>query len=407
MAQVYLGHHDGLGRQVAVKRLRRQFADMEEARARLRAEAEIGRALRHDHIVDFLDLVTDPTGDTYLIMEHLAGEPLATRLARAGALPLSETLVVGLQIADALETVHRRGIVHRDLKTENVLVGLDTAGQLLAKLIDFGVAEIVSSNGMIQPPTVVGTPESMSPEQAMAAPLDHRSDIYSFGVLLYEMVTGAPPFQGDELEELLARIVAETPVPPSKTAGAQKQLIPEALERLILDCLSKRAADRPRDMSVVRARLQQIEDEYRALGEALDSAVVDGVADIDRMVKQALIVVEEVVETPAPAPSPVRAVGTGPATGRLAARSRKPAVRSVGTAAWSGELLIDAEPEPVVTMPRADETAKANRMRSRMRRIARAGLLVAIVAAGVGGLMGYIAGAPEALTDLPAEMEHR
>jgi len=145
MAQVYLGYHDGLGHPVAVKRLRRQLADVEQARARLRAEGEIVRGLRHRHIVNVLDLVTDPAGDSYLVMEHLAGEPLSARLARTGALPLSEALVIGLQISDALEAVHRRGVVHRDVKTENVLVGLDAGGNPIAKLVDFGVAEILGN----------------------------------------------------------------------------------------------------------------------------------------------------------------------------------------------------------------------------------------------------------------------
>src|SRR5687768_3298279 len=160
-ARVYLSRDEKTGRPVAVKRLHPELAHTPHLRDRLLAEADIARSVRHDHVVNVLDVVSDPDGESYFVMEHLAGEPVSARLAREGALPLSDTLIIGVQVAGALDAIHRRGIIHRDLKTENVLVSLDQAGRLRAKLIDFGVAEVLGDpQGSLIAPGVIGTPES-------------------------------------------------------------------------------------------------------------------------------------------------------------------------------------------------------------------------------------------------------
>jgi tRNA A-37 threonylcarbamoyl transferase component Bud32 len=392
MARVYLAHHEGLGRQVAVKRLRSHLAGLEEARERLRIEASIASQLRHDHIVDVIDLVTDPDGETYLVMEHVAGEPLSTRLSRAGALPLSEVLVVAQQVADALEAVHRRGILHRDLKTENVLVSLRPDGTILAKLIDFGVAEMLGGpDDVIISEKVVGTPESMAPEQAQSGSCDRRSDIYSFGVLMYEMVAGVPPFLADSLPALFSRVVHEAPLPPSQQPGGQKQLIPAALEQLILMCLAKRPSDRPQSMGEVRERLDAIAAEYHCLTEAVEHAM--NAAIEERVVKQALVVVAEVLDQPTPARPAVRAVGTsersrGAARPLLAARPALPAVPADGSS-WlprheTAELVREQ------TETRSETRSAAPVLRKRMGRIVRTSILVAALAAGGVGLFGTL-----------------
>jgi serine/threonine protein kinase len=410
MAQVYLGHHDGLGRQVAVKRLRHQLAGSELARDRLRAEAHIASVVRHDHIVDVLDLVTDPAGDTYLVMEHLAGETLSARIARAGALPLSETLAIGLQIGDALGAVHRRGIVHRDLKTENVLVGLDPNGELLAKLIDFGVAEILGSpDGSMECTTVVGTPESMSPEQALAGTIDTRSDIYSFGVLLYEMVAGGPPFLCDDLDSLLRRLVKEAPLPPSQAPGAQKQLVPPALERLILECLAKAPSDRPQDMADVCVRLELIAAEYRGLADALERATNENLELVEGA--------PAAREVSGVLPSPVRAVGTADVSvgqplptvsWKLEEPARPETDRPVKARGSTPELPVASPAKRAASesgAPVAESTeATAKRSTRRQRRrvgVAGTGLFVAVVVAGVAGLVGTMILSPDA----PVELE--
>lgn len=273
-ARVYLARDEGTGRPVAVKRLHPELANTPHLRDRLIAEADIARSVRHDHVVNVLDVVSDPDGESYFIMEHLAGEPVSSRLAREGALPLSDALIIGVQVAGALDAIHRRGIIHRDLKTENVLVSLDQRGRLRAKLIDFGVAEILGDpDGQLVSPGVVGTPESMAPEQAIGRTVDLRCDIYSFGVLLYEMVAGAAPFRGDDVPLLLERVISEPPLPPSQAPGASRHYIPPDLEALILDCLAKDPDDRPQTMRAVRERLRAIGLAYVDLSLAVERAL--------------------------------------------------------------------------------------------------------------------------------------
>ena len=273
-ARVYLSRDEKTGRPVAVKRLHPELARTPHLRDRLLAEADIARSVRHDHVVNVLDVVSDPDGESYFVMEHLAGEPVSARLAREGALPLSDTLIIGVQVAGALDAIHRRGIIHRDLKTENVLVSLDQVGRLRAKLIDFGVAEVLGDpQGSLIAPGVIGTPESMAPEQAIGRSVDLRCDIYSFGVLLYEMVTGGAPFRGDNVPLLLKRVIDEVPLPPSQAPGAARHYIPPDLEELILECLAKNPADRPQSMRDVRERLRVIGLAYVELSLAVDRAV--------------------------------------------------------------------------------------------------------------------------------------
>jgi len=273
-ARVYLARDEATGKPVAVKRLHPELARSPHLRDRLLAEADIVRSVHHDHVVNVLDVVSDPDGESYFVMEHLAGEPISSRLAREGALPLSDALIIGVQVAGALDAIHRRGIIHRDLKTENVLVSLDQTGRLRAKLIDFGIAEILGDmDGALLSPGVVGTPESMAPEQAIGRHIDLRCDIYAFGVLLYEMVTGGAPFRGDDVSVLLRRVIAETPVPPSHTPGASRHYIPPVLEALILECLSKDPADRPQTMREVRERLRSVGLDYVELSLAVDRAL--------------------------------------------------------------------------------------------------------------------------------------
>ena len=420
MARVYLARHDGLGRRVAVKRLRPQLAHQAHARDRLCAEADLVRTIDNQHVVNVLDVVDDPDGESYFVMEHLAGEPLAARLARVGALPLSEGLLIALQIAEAMEAIHRRGILHRDLKSENVLVGFDPGGGLSAKLIDFGVAEVLGQSGQLVCNTVVGTPESMSPEQATGGAVDLRSDIYSFGVLVYEMITGGAPFQGPMVDEVLRRVVSEVPVPPSACPGAQRQLVPQALEQLVLECLQKSPSDRPQSMSQVRRRLAAIDAEYRRQVQALESAMseeggrggaalrpgtgggvvpvwlLDDAAagagcagadpddDADREVE-----IEIIAPGPDSVPLPLVARGSG-------------SDLDLPDSGSDLDLPIDDEPAPVVHVPtpRAEVLPAATPRLSSGRRLGRLAawaLVLSVVTVGVLVLMGYVPWTPKQL----------
>ncbi|HET8649799.1 MAG TPA: protein kinase, partial [Gemmatimonadales bacterium] len=189
------------------------------------------------------------------VMPHVRGESLRARLAREGALPVTDTCRILRDVADALAAAHREGIVHRDIKPENILLG---GGHAL--VADFGVAKAVndaaaSSTGLTTAGLAVGTPAYMAPEQASGdSNIDARADLYAFGVLAYEMLTGNAPFSGATPQQLIAAQIAETPEPVSKRRAS----IPPNLAELVMRCLAKHPADRPRSADEVLAILEQI-----------------------------------------------------------------------------------------------------------------------------------------------------
>ena len=234
MGEVYKATDTRLGRTVAIKFLKSAYTD------RLDREARAIAALNHPHICTIHDV-----GPDYLVMEYLEGAPLGSPV------PLENAIRLALQIAAALEAAHAKGIVHRDLKPGNIFVT-----QAGVKLLDFGLAKLRSSGGpsddtlsMTQAGTVVGTVAYMSPEQAQAKPLDARSDIFSFGLVLYEMLSGQRAFSADTGIAIMAAIVRDEPRP--------LKVLPE-LDRIITRCLRKAPADRFQTMGEVRAALEQV-----------------------------------------------------------------------------------------------------------------------------------------------------
>ncbi|HYJ34049.1 MAG TPA: protein kinase [Candidatus Binatia bacterium] len=246
MGEVYRARDTRLERTVAIKVLQGDLALSPETRQRFDREARIISSLNHPHICTLYD-VGHQDGMDYLIMEYLEGESLADRLQR-GALPLPEITKIGMEIADALDRAHRQGLVHRDLKPGNIVL---TKGG--AKLLDFGLARMtgleeaprsLSSPTMSRPltaeGTIVGTFQYMAPEQLEGAEADARSDIFSFGSVLYEMASGRRAFEGKSQASLIAAILRETPAPISSI----RDVIPPAVERVILRCLEKNPDDR-------------------------------------------------------------------------------------------------------------------------------------------------------------------
>ena len=242
MGEVYRARDTRLGRDVALKLLPAALANTPEARARFQLEAQAISRLNHPNICTLYDVGVD--GDrTYLVMELLDGETLDRRL-RHGPLPVDEVLRIGAQVAHALDAAHRHGIIHRDLKPSNI--ALTTHG---AKLLDFGLArgpalrtepaDVTQSPTVSTPITakgaIVGTLQYMSPEQLEGKPLDGRSDLWSFGAILYEMVTGIRAFQGESQASIIGAIMAQEPAPISQVAPA----CPLPLRRLISRCLTK------------------------------------------------------------------------------------------------------------------------------------------------------------------------
>lgn len=252
MARVYLAEDLRHHRPVALKVMRRDVADSVGAE-RFLQEIEIAARLQHPNILPLLDS-GEADGRVFYVMPYVEGSSLRERLDREGELPVSEAARILVEVADALSYAHGQDVVHRDVKPENVMI----SGRH-ALVTDFGVARALAAGAEADRMTMlgraVGTPAYMAPEQAAADPhVDHRADIYSLGVLAYELLTGRPPFSGRTAQEILAAQVTETPEPVSKLRPG----VPLELEEVILRCLAKRPADRWQSAEEIRARLEPL-----------------------------------------------------------------------------------------------------------------------------------------------------
>jgi TolB-like protein/tetratricopeptide (TPR) repeat protein len=277
MGEVYRACDTRLSRDVAIKVLPPEFADDPERLARFRREAQTLAALNHPNIGAIYGL-EEVDGAPYLVLELLSGETLAARL-RHGALPQREALALGGQIAAAIEAAHERGIVHRDLKPGNVML---TPGGT-AKVLDFGLAKsdpgraagdssesptVTAGIGATAHGVILGTAAYMSPEQARGKAVDRRSDVWSFGCVLYECLAGRAAFGGDTASDLIARILEREPDWSALPAGT-----PARLRDLIRRCLRKDSDARPRDIRDVRLELSEI-----AAGGATGAAAEKSIA---------------------------------------------------------------------------------------------------------------------------------
>jgi eukaryotic-like serine/threonine-protein kinase len=275
MGEVYRARDSRLGRQVAIKVLRSDRTGDEARRRRFVQEARTASALNHPHIATIYDL-SSADGIDFIVMEYVDGRPLSA-LVRGG-MRMDEVLRVAIAVADALSHAHAAGIVHRDIKPANVAVAADGA----VKVLDFGLARLVETPTAVAPhddtatesvatttaaSVLAGTPGYVSPEQVAGGPVDARSDIFSFGSMLYEMVTGRRAFQGASPIETLTQVMRDQPTPPSELAPD----VPAHLERLILRCLRKEPGRRWQHMADVRLELQEIRDAPEGTGGAARS----------------------------------------------------------------------------------------------------------------------------------------
>ena len=252
MATVYLARDIKHDRHVAIKVLRPDLSHSLGPERFLR-EIHIVARLQHPHILGLIDS-GEADGMLYYVMPYVTGESLRTRLAREGELPVSEAVWILREIADALAYAHNHRIIHRDIKPENVLFAAKHA--LVA---DFGIARAVTEAAASGPITatgiVVGSPAYMSPEQAASDPqMDHRADIYAFGVLAYEVLTGVPPFTAPSAVQLVSAHMMRVPDPLTR----HRPGIPESLEEIVLRCLAKRPADRFQRAEDIVARLDAL-----------------------------------------------------------------------------------------------------------------------------------------------------
>jgi serine/threonine protein kinase len=246
MGTVYLAEHAVIGKKVAIKVLKRDLAGHDSLVARFINEARANAVVGHPGIVDVFDVGTLPSGVPYIVMEYLQGESLSQRLAKAGPLPLETAATIAWETASAVGAAHAKGIIHRDLKPENLFLARDPGAPEVerVKVLDFGIAKLHADPNQINTQTgaVMGTPAYMSPEQCRGAKdeIDQRTDIYSLGVILYEMLVGKPPFEGEAFGDLLLRHMTEPVTPPS----ARRPEVPASLNATVLRALAKRREER-------------------------------------------------------------------------------------------------------------------------------------------------------------------
>jgi eukaryotic-like serine/threonine-protein kinase len=330
MGEVYRARDTRLDRTVAIKVLPQHLADTPEARQRFEREARAVSALNHPHICTLHD-VGSQDGTEFLVMEYLEGETLAARLEK-GPLPVEQVLRISMEVADALDKAHRQGIIHRDLKPGNIM--LTKSG---AKLLDFGLAKaaVPPSAGVTltaaatrttpvtQQGMIVGTFQYMSPEQVEGKEVDARSDIFSFGAVLYEMLTGLQAFPGKSQLSVASAILEKEPAPISST----KPLTPPALDHAIKRCLAKHPDERWQSASDLAGELKWITESGSQAGPSVRAAAPGKIQRalpwlVSFVLLLALIVVtiwlrnskpiEQTMYFPAPMSFPVRDMAIAP-----------------------------------------------------------------------------------------------
>ncbi len=264
MGTVYRARQEGTGRDVALKILRRDRAFDAASKARFEREARANSALASAHTVTVYDFGQAEDGSLYLAMELLVGESLGDRLRDKKRMPPDQAVRITCEALMSLSEAHRKGIIHRDIKPDNLFLAKrpspDGKGTRdVCTVLDFGIAKVREQEGIkaveTQAGMVFGTPRYMSPEQAQGRSLDPRSDLYSLGVILYQMLVGRPPFEEDEAVLVMARHIKTAPKPPRQAAPSAN--IPEEVERVVLRALAKSPNDRPGDADQFRLELER------------------------------------------------------------------------------------------------------------------------------------------------------
>jgi len=329
MAEVFLARDGVLDRDVALKVLRSQYAGDEEFYERFRREATSAAGLSHPNIVQVYDRGETPDGTCYIAMEYVSGGTLKERLDERGPMEPQRALAVASQVAEALWAAHERGVIHRDIKPQNILV--TDMGHL--KVTDFGIARAASAATISTTSAVFGTAGYLSPEQALGEPATPRSDLYSLGIVLYELLTGVVPYRADNPVAVCMKHVTEPLTPPRRLDPT----IPEAVDALVVKMLAKDPADRPASASEV---LEDIEGVRRG----------------------------------APPPAPTPRTGTPRIGVRLTARPANPAT---GTTAGA----TTAETAQNASANNASAVSGARRGRFTGRRFRRRGVAVVILSA--------------------------
>ena len=269
MGAVYRGVQLSVGRKVAIKVLRAEFTDREVALERFFREAKLISGLSHPNIVRLIDFGQDHERDLlYLVMEMVRGTSLSG-LLRQGRMRANFALEVAYQVCGALTEPHAEGIVHRDLKPDNLLLVAMSDGTVQTKVLDFGIARALQRNTRLtQTGMICGTPAYMAPEQSRDKEVDERTDLYSLGVILYEMLAGEPPFMGQSSLQIMLKHIQEEP--PKLREVLPPGALPEQVESLVYDLMGKNREDRPVSALRVRSRIEELRAELELEPVRLD-----------------------------------------------------------------------------------------------------------------------------------------
>jgi eukaryotic-like serine/threonine-protein kinase len=277
MGAVYEARHTLIGKRVAIKVLLDKYAQKADVVARLQQEARLASSIGHENIVDITDFGETDDGRTFVVMEFLEGDALAAILQREGPLPPRRAVAIARQIASALEAAHGKGVVHRDVKPENVFITRRNDKDFV-KVVDFGISKLMKAEAeegadaagsprLTQTGMVLGTPLYMSPEQARGEEdLDHRIDVYALGVILYECLTGEVPFHGTNYLSIISQVLGQDPKPPSQARPDLE--ISAALEGVVVKAMAKDRAVRYQTMGALDADLARIER-----GDVVDTSI--------------------------------------------------------------------------------------------------------------------------------------
>jgi len=284
MGAVYRARHLSMDRPVAIKVLHQRLVADESARLRFQREARAAVRLKHQNAVSVTDFGETADGNVYLVMELLEGPTLREILVKEAPIETARAISIMLQASAAVAAAHEAGIIHRDLKPSNILVTQSPDLPAVVKVLDFGVAKLAvdtldDEEGAItlrQAGSLIGTPRYMSPEQYNGQDLTPAADVYSLGVILYEMLTGMAPFTGSTPVEIAAKQFSDPPHPPRNIVAA----IPEDVERVVLHALEKTPEDRPENAATFRSELLETAErlglEYHALTSAPDIEALRG-----------------------------------------------------------------------------------------------------------------------------------
>jgi len=347
MGRVYLAHHNRLGKEVAIKILHADLARDKAAVGRFVREARAASSIGNPHIVDVSDFGELPDGSTYFVMEHLAGATLADLLDEKDVLDPAVVVDIGKQLCDGLAAAHEQDIIHRDLKPENVVLVERNDNPRFCKILDFGIAKVSAGTAgghtkLTLAGTVFGTPHYMSPEQAAGSTVDHRADIYSLGVMLYEMAAGDLPFDADNFMGLLTQHMYKAP--PHIRGRTLGEGCPPGLEAVILKCLAKRP----------EARYDSMEDLADDLGRVTDGLRPEALDDDEQATARIAIPAEfleraRLTQELAPSPAPwKRVAGVGLVVG-LAVGGLGYSLARQGTSESTAEASV--APSPVTPPP--------------------------------------------------------